>query len=535
MFSFKKLFDALKKLCKEENINEKKMRDIIEDSLRQAYVETVFKDRLFDNNLKVKALLNQKGTEVEFFLTKKIKEKVNDDSTEISLNEAKKISNDKQLKYDCEIDVKCGDFDNKNKLEIFLNNFKKIFQKKIDCEEKTVLYNAYKDHINEIVMAKVEKIDNRGTTVKIGNVSALLTRKAKIGDEFFFVDQQIAVFLEDTSDENRKSISITRSNKGFLREILKREIFEIYQGIIVIENIARIAGKRSKVAVYSINSDVSATGSCIGKNSSRLAKVVEQLGGNGYDKERVDIIQYSKDDLLYIMNAIRPAEAVGAKIINKDDNIDAKIIGKSDKRAICVVKDGQFLKAVGLNGINVRLAAELTGYELTVIEESEAKNKNIDYITKEELEQEEIIKKEEKKKKDFLEQALAYKKKNDAKEKENDDNDNNSSISNYDLKKNDFTNIEITESLSDMEASVVKTKKKEVENNKDSKEFKNDSNFESNADDKNIDSNEKMKKMDIYTKEELNQIEKENEKEDSNNYNLKDFDEDFDDYYDNKE
>ncbi|MBP5301302.1 MAG: hypothetical protein J6Y70_00165 [Bacilli bacterium] len=531
MFFFKKLFDAVKKLCKEENINEKRMRELVIECLEQSYIKSILKNNSDSiERPRIKISFNKSGSEIYFFIIKKIKKEVVDDMLEIEMDDAKALTKKNNLKYGDDVEILDDFLDNKNKLEVFINCFKRIFQRKIDDEKKTVLYSAYKDHINENVMAIVEKIDNRGATVKIGEVSILLPQKEMIGDEFFVLEQQIKVFLQDTSTDKKKSISITRANDGFLKRILEEEIYEIYDGTIVVKDIVRVAGKRSKVAVYSTIDEVNATGSCIGKNGVRLAKIVDQLGGNGFDKERVDIILYSDNPLFYIINAIRPAEAVGAVITDEEN-----------KKAICIVKDNQYLKAVGLKGINVKLASKLTGYELDIIEEKDAEG--IDYISKTVFEKDEITKKAEKNKKKFLESVIAHNKKKSEssieeiseKKDENDNfeellenNDNNSDIDDY---KNKFSNIETT-SLSEMEKKIEKNVSHNNEmNNKRKTQKSNSDNIVKKNKLEEIKDFVKKKEKKMYSDEEIKDLEQENDYS-SDLKNDENFDE-YDNYYNN--
>lgn len=416
MFSSKKIINALKKYSSAKNISYDVIKKVAVESLEESYIRVLNDNPSIDlPDPNVKVVLNDK--EIKFYQIKVISKDINDDMLEISLDDAKKICKDKQLNYGDKIEICDDNIDTLKLSKIFVKQFKNLFNKKINNEEKTILYENYKDHIGEIVIGVVEKINSNGILIKIGNNSAYLYRRDMIGDEIFSVGQQIKVYLEDTSNNEKKSISVTRANEGFLRKLLEEEIFEIYDKTVIIKKIVRKAGNRSKVAVYSEDKNVSAIGSCIGKNGVRINKIIEQLGDvKKHNSEKIDIVVYNDNINLYIIDALKPAEIIG---INVDEN---------NKKAICIVKDGQYLKAIGFHGENVNLASQLTGYALTIFEESDAKKQNISFLSKEEIENIENQKQEEFKKSEFAKQSAIYKEnfyKKENQEKNNDDNDEN--------------------------------------------------------------------------------------------------------------
>lgn len=410
MFSSKKIINAIKKLSDTKNINYDVVQKVVIESLEEAYIRILNDNKITDlPDPKVKVVLNDK--EIKFYQIKTISKNVNDDMLEISIDDAKNIYKNKKLNYGDEIEVCDDNIDTLKLSKIFVKQFKNSFNKKINSEEKTILYENYKNHIGEIVTGIVEKVNSNGMLIKIGKNSAYLYRKDMIGDEIFGVGQEVKVYLEDTSTDDKKSISVTRANDGFLRKLLEEEIFEIYDKTVIIKKIVRKAGNRSKVAVYSKDKNVSAVGSCIGKNGIRINKIIEQLGDvKKHNSEKIDIVVYNDNISLYIIDALKPADIIG---ISLDEN---------NKKAICIVKDGQYLKAIGFHGENVNLASQLTGYSLIIFEESEAKKQNISYLSKEEIENIENQKQEELKKSEFAKQSIIYKENFYKKENQNDEN-----------------------------------------------------------------------------------------------------------------
>ncbi len=254
---------------------------------------------------------------------------------------------------------------------------------KIAEAERVALYDVYKDHIGEMVTGTVEKADDRSVSVNIGRTSVELTRREMIGDEYFKVGDPIKVYIQEVKEASTDvkgprgpQIEVTRSSEGFLKRLFEEEIHEIYDGTVVIKGIAREAGVRSKVAVYSTNEDVDPTGACIGPGGSRIQKIVSQLG-NGKDKEKIDIISWSSNAGLYIAESLRPSQVLGVAIVDA--------AAEPHPKAVAVVKDDSLSLAIGKKGANARLANKLTGWSIDIKEESEAKDEGLAYTTFEDL------------------------------------------------------------------------------------------------------------------------------------------------------
>ena len=266
------------------------------------------------------------------------------------------------------------------------NGIKNALRGNLKSAEQTALYEVYKDHIGEMVTGTVEKAGEKSVSVNIGRAVVELTYKELIGDELFRVGDPIKVYIQEvkeTRDENGKvirgpQIEITRSSAGFLKRLFEEEIHEIYEGTVVIKGIAREAGVRSKVAVYSKDEDIDPTGSCIGPKGSRIQKIVQQLG-NGKEKEKIDIIAYSDYMPLYIAESLRPAQVVGVAMEGEGDDENAR------PKAVCVVSDNDVRLAVGRKGANVRLAKKLTGWDIDIVPLSEATSDGITYTPIDEI------------------------------------------------------------------------------------------------------------------------------------------------------
>ena len=386
------LFQALEVIETTKGIN----KDVVIQALIEA-ISKGFRKQLGGDDALVKVEMDpEKGT-ITLAQIKKVVEEVEDDFLEISVEDANEAAKGK-------VTYKAGDdFIIPSNLESLdkatMMSIKSVFRQKFSEAEKNVLLENFKDKINTMITGRVESVDEKSASVNIGRTSVFLTRNQMIGDERFVPGENIRLYVVgiDNSSKGGARILVSRSHEGFLRCLFNEEIREIYDGTIVIKGIARQAAERSKVAVYSSNPDVDPAGSCIGQNGSRIQKIVTQLG-NGTSKEKIDIIAYSDNPGLYVIEALKPAQVIGV-------NYDA-----SKKEATAVVKDDSLSLAIGKRGVNVRLAATLTGYHIDIKTETQALEEGYEFQTFEELQAMELAKLQEerlKKAQEAMQQAAA--------------------------------------------------------------------------------------------------------------------------------
>lgn len=449
---------------------------------------------------------------------------------------------------------------------------KAIMKTRFSEAEKEVILEAFKDKIGTMITGKVEKVDDHGVSVNIGRTSVYVNRKELIGDEKFKSGDTIRLFVDGVESNSKGArIVVSRSSAGFLKCLFTEEIREIYDGTIMIKALAREAGERSKMAVSSNNPDVDPAGACIGQNGSRIQKIVSQLG-NGTVKEKIDIIAYSDNPSLYVMEALKPAHVLGV-------NYDSET-----RTAIAVVKDDEFSLAIGRRGVNVRLAAKLTGIKIDIKLESDAVEEGFEYKSFEQVQAEEVekrnqaillaqqeaLRKASEQKVDVLptlpegyvapQQRVYEEEKNDFDlELENEDediildNEKEESKENHDdevmtlpakeeekpvveakeeepVEKQD---VKTTTTLSDLEKSLEEDNKKHNNYSRKSRKSAKKEEEEDNATPvSNVDSS---KYMSIYTDEELKEMEEEENQEDDYDDSDEDIDYDeYDDYYDDE-
>ena len=364
----KQIVEAVKELAASKSLSEEDVGIALEEALQKTYLKVLggWEDAEVYCHVDI-----EKGT-IELGQLKTVVDEVEDDYVEIELAEAKKINKKAKVGEKIAIPAELSDFSKAIAMAVKSN-----LRQRLAEAERSALYTIYKDHIGEMMVGVVEKADDRNVFVNIGRTTVELTRRELIGDEYFKVGDSIKVYIQEVKSANEAvnpntkkrgpQIEATRSSEGFLKRLFEEEIHEIYDGTVVIKAIARQAGVRSKVAVYSNNEDVDATGACIGQGGSRIQKIVGQLG-NGKGKEKIDIINYSPFAPLFIMEAVRPSQALGV------------IVVEEDKTAEVVVPNDQII-AYNRYKANLSLASKLTGYKITYLSEEDAEG--IDYITRE--------------------------------------------------------------------------------------------------------------------------------------------------------
>ena len=367
---------ALEEIEASKGISKESILQFLEESLIKAY-----KKQLGGDDADVRAKIDaEKGT-IELCQVKNVVKDVEDDFLEISVEDANALDSKKKYKAGDEFVIEAP-IDELRKATAM--SVKSMLKQKFAEAEKSILYETFKDKIGTIITGKVEKVDERGISVNIVKTSVYLPKKELIGDERFIVGETIKIYVDDVASGTKGAhIVVSRSKEGFLRCLCAEEIHEIYDGTIQIKGIAREAGERSKIAVYSPDPKIDPAGACIGPNGSRIQKIVSQLGNGGINKEKIDIIGYSDNAALYIMEALKPAHALGI------------VVNEEEKTAVVVVKDDSLSLAIGRRGVNVRLAVKLTGFNIDVKTESQALEEGLEYTSFEEIQAVEDAKREQ--------------------------------------------------------------------------------------------------------------------------------------------
>ena len=381
-----KFLEALDELEAQKGISKQSIIDALKESLRKAYAKQLGGG----DDADIRVEITEDPAAIKMELVKKVVSEVEDDYLEISEEDAKKIN--KKLKAGDEYHEEVNVEDLKRLTALIVKSF---LRQKLAEAEKLALYESHKDKVGEMITGVVEKCDDRGAIVNIGRTSMYLSRRELIGDEMFNIGDPIRLYVSQVStSEKGPMVRVSRSDAGYLRRLFEEEVSDIYNGTVIIKNLVREAGIRSKVAVYSNDVNVDCVGSCIGVNGSNIQKIVAQLG-NSRDKEKIDIISYSPNDYLFIIDALRPA------------SVTHIYLDEENKKAIAIVPTGQLSLAIGRKGANARLACKLTGWNIDIKEEHEMADLGVEFKSLEKIQEEEKVRAQKEKYEKYLAQVKA--------------------------------------------------------------------------------------------------------------------------------
>ncbi len=349
----KELLGALDAFEQQKGISKDVVIEALKEALEKAYKRNTDPDALCRVDINP-----VKGT-IEMYEQKNVVEEVTDDLFEIELEDAKKINPKLEIGDVLETPV---DTDTLTRLAAL--QAKQVLTQKIREYEKQTIYDAYIDKKGDIIVGIVERIEPTFILVNVGKTNAIMKVNHALPGETFKVGQTIRVYVVDVDKSAQgAAVVVSRTDSGFLKRLFESEISEIFDGTVEIKDIAREAGDRAKVSVFSRNKDVDATGSCIGQKGLRIQKISNQILG-----EKIDVINYYKDPILYIAEALKPANVIGVKLID-------------EKSAIAVVNDEDFSLAIGKKGINARLAVKLTGIKIDIKSLTDAVSEGVVYTT----------------------------------------------------------------------------------------------------------------------------------------------------------
>ena len=363
------MIGALDYLEKEKGIK----KEIVIEALEQA-LESAYKQNYGDKNVEVE--FNSLTGNIKVYAVKTItddEEAVEADSNEfMSLADARKLPHGQGYDIGDEIreEVTPRDFG-----RIAAQTAKQVVMQRLREEERKIIYDKYKTYENEIITGEVSREDKRFTYVDLGDgVEGAMGFRDKMPNEHYHVHDRIQVYVTKVNDDRRgPQIFVSRTAPELLKRLFEREVPEIKDGTVLIENIAREAGDRAKVAVYSNDPNVDPVGTCVGPRGSRVQAIVNELDG-----ENMDIVEYVKDPAKFIANALNPAEVLDvifneekAASETEDSEWEETTEGQTERSCTVVVPDSQLSLAIGKRGQNARLAARLTKYKIDIKSESE--------------------------------------------------------------------------------------------------------------------------------------------------------------------
>jgi len=336
------LLQIAESVAREKSIDQ----DIVIEAMEQA-IQSAAK-RKYGQELEIRAGINRKNGEIEIARVLKVTEVVENKATEISLEEGKKrdsAANIGDYFYDPLPPIELG--------RVAAQTAKQVIVQKVRDAEREKQYEEFKDRVGEIVNGLVKRIEYGNVIVDLGKGEAFIRRDDVIPRETFRPGDRIRSWISEVKKEQRgPQVFLSRTANEFMAKLFTQEVPEIYDGIIEIIAVARDAGSRAKISVLSKDNTIDPVGACVGMRGSRVQAVVAEL-----QNEKIDIIPYSEDVPTYLVNALAPAE------------VTKVVLDEEDKKVEIIVPDDQLSLAIGRRGQNVRLACQLTGWDIDILTE----------------------------------------------------------------------------------------------------------------------------------------------------------------------
>lgn len=337
--------EAMNELEREKGISKDVLFEAIEAALISSY------KRNFNAAQNVRVDMNRNTGVIKVYARKLIVEEVLDPRTEISLPAAREINPHFQLEDVAELEVTPRDFG-----RIAAQTAKQVVTQRIREAERGLIYNAFIDKEEDIVTGIVQRQDLRNVYVDLGKIEAVLPLNELMPGEKFKHGERIKAYITKVENTTKgPQILLSRTHPGLLKRLFELEVPEIFDGVVEIRSVAREAGFRSKIAVFSRNAEVDPVGSCVGPRGMRVQTIVTELRG-----EKIDIVRYSEAVEEYVANALSPSKVLEVQVF------------EAEKMARVIVPDYQLSLAIGIKGQNARLAAKLTGWKIDIKSETQA-------------------------------------------------------------------------------------------------------------------------------------------------------------------
>ncbi len=340
------LIESFSEFKDEKSIDRVTLMAILEEVFRSALKRKYGSDDNFD------IIINPDKGDLEIWRNRIVVEdgKVEDDNEEISLTEARKIEPDFEVGEEASEEVKLVDLGRRAILALRQNLISKIHE-----HDNTNIFKQYKELEGELYSAEVHHIRHNAIILLDDNGNELILPKSEqIRSDFFRKGESVRGIIKTVELRgNKPSIILSRTAPEFLVKLFEQEIPEVFDGLITIERVARIPGEKAKIAVDSYDDRIDPVGACVGMKGSRIHSIVRELGN-----ENIDVINYTKIDEQFIKRALSPAKVVSIKL--------HEAIGDARPRVDVFLKPEEVSKAIGKGGVNIRLASQLTGYEIDV-------------------------------------------------------------------------------------------------------------------------------------------------------------------------
>ena len=354
---------ALDELCKDKNVE----KEVILDALEKALVKSYQKN--YDNQENVDVVIDHETGEIGVFALKDVVKEVEDSINQISEKDA--INVDSSLKVGDTARIKLVP---KNFGRVAAQTARNIVIQKIRDAQRESLFGDYLDRENELITGSIQRVDKYNVYVNLDRIEGIVPLKEQVDTEEYIPNERMKFLIKEVRNSGKDpQIVLSRSSENLVTRLFELEVPEITDGVIEIYSIAREAGSRTKMAVFSNDETIDAVGACIGYKGARVNSIVDSLQG-----EKIDIINYSKDIETFISNALSPADIIEV------------YFNERNKKSLVVVEDDQLSLAIGKEGQNARLAARLTGWKIDIKSKIE-----FDSLTQEDIDEILEVNKEE--------------------------------------------------------------------------------------------------------------------------------------------
>jgi N utilization substance protein A len=336
---------AFKQVISDKNLPEEIIVEALQDAMVSAYRRSVNAS----SAQKVEAKIDLESGDVTVFVEKEVVDEVQDDRTEVTIEEARKVNPDTEYGDLEMVESTPDDFG-----RVAAQTARQVIQQRIRQAERLAQYEYYSGKIGEIVTGVIQAVHRHELTIGLNiNAEGKMPRNQQIAKEYYRVHDRIRALLLDVEETTREPrIILSRAHRDFLRRLLENEVPEIYQGLVEIRSIAREAGYRSKVAVSALKPGVDPVGACVGIRGVRIQAIVRELSD-----EKIDVIEWNPNTEEFIAKALSPARVLSVFLNKETDGMPT---------ATVVVPEDQLSLAIGRNGQNARLAAKLSGWRIDI-------------------------------------------------------------------------------------------------------------------------------------------------------------------------
>jgi N utilization substance protein A len=338
---FKQLAVAIQAIAEEKNLPEPAVKEVVEQALAAAY-----RRDYGEREQEVRVEMNLNTGQVDAYVSKEVVERVGDEDYEITVEDAQKLKSDAQIGDFVEIHEEVHGFG-----RVAAQTAKQVILQRLREAEREIVLAEFEDKIGTVINATVSRVEGMIVRLELGKAQGIMPKSEQIQGERYYPGQRLKVFLKDVERGPRgPQLVVSRGNKDFLEFLFRAEVPEMESGAVVIKNIAREAGVRSKVAVASTVPGVDPVGTFVGGHGTRVNAVMNEIG----EQEKIDIIVWKEGTSDYIAEALSPTK------------VTRVTIDEPNKRAKVVVPEDQLSIAIGRGGQNVRLASKLVEYELDI-------------------------------------------------------------------------------------------------------------------------------------------------------------------------